>query len=73
MSAAVENEPVVTKANEDRRFKLCQCGQCSLVARCLPTFDFYSRGTGSAGFRPGIDGKPDSPIYCAYCTLDGQR
>ena len=65
------DEPIATKANEDRRYKLCRCGQCGQVHRCTPRFDFYARHSGLL-FNPEVDGKPDSPIYCAVCTADGQ-
>lgn len=73
MNVENEKEPIATKANDERKFRLCRCGQCGLVRRCTPLFDFYARKSGSALFDPAVDGKPDSPIYCAYCTLDGQR
>ena len=64
---------IVTRAGEPRALAYCRCGQCGRVSQCTPTFDFYARKEGSALFNPVIDGRPDSPIYCAYCTFDGQR
>lgn len=53
----VESEKVFACANDgDRRAKLCRCGVCGVVQRCLPSFDFYGRGA--------------DPLTCERCFRD---
>jgi hypothetical protein len=36
------SERVITTIEENRSNKLCLCSVCGKIARCTPTFDFYS-------------------------------
>ena len=38
----MKQERIIESANEDRGYKLCKCSICDVVARCTPSFDFYS-------------------------------
>ena len=47
----------ITHGGDIRTYRMCKCYKCEIIARCLPSFDFYTLEE---------DGS-DGPLYCEAC------
>ena len=68
MSTEQAEQSVIEKEvpGEDRRYKICKCSRCGVIAVCTPGFDFYTTPSSDgwlrcetcmrsdAGIQPGV-------------------
>ena len=43
------SNPLQRGSDGDRRYKWCRCAVCEVVAKCRPTFDFYTAAGDDTG------------------------